>query len=258
MMTFLNKIKPSVARRAEAIGHFTDLKPNTLDFCEVFKPSATPAVIAEIKFASPSRGRIYPGSLDAVAIAGAYLASGAAALSILTEPTYFQGSIEYLRAVRDAFPNVPILLKDFVLSQAQITQSLAYGANAVLLIVAFLTEGCLRDLYNYAIALGLTPLIEVHDVDELNRALALNPKMIGINHRNLKTLEIDLDSSRSLIELIPSHIYRIAESGIDSRLQLDQMVARGFNGCLIGSHFMQNAHPGYALERMLLEHDDAR
>ncbi|OGT66686.1 MAG: indole-3-glycerol phosphate synthase [Gammaproteobacteria bacterium RIFCSPHIGHO2_12_FULL_45_9] len=234
-----------------------DVPLNTLDFCDAFNVQTIPAIIAEIKFASPSRGRIYHGALDALAIAGEYLAHGASALSILTEPEYFQGNIASIRAVRRAFPTAHILLKDFILSELQVAQALACGANAVLLIVAFLTEQRLRLLYEYALTLGLTPLIEVHDADELKKALALNPRMIGINHRNLNTLEIDLECSTSLIRMIPEGVYCVAESGIERKSHLDMMATRGFNGCLIGSSFMQHDHPGHALQHMISGDDDA-
>ncbi|MFI4919326.1 MAG: indole-3-glycerol-phosphate synthase [Legionellales bacterium] len=251
MNNFIETIKSSVLSRARAIQIEPDLTPNTLNFCDAFLSSTTPAIIAEIKFASPSRGRIYHGALDPVAIAGDYLSHGASALSILAEPEYFQGNIETIKAVRQAYPNAHILLKDFVLSQAQIAQGLMYGANAVLLIVAFLSPQQLRALYDYALSLGLTPLIEVHDLAELETALTLNPKLIGINHRNLSTLTIDLAVSDTLIKSIPNDVLVVAESGIETKKDLSTMVTRGFDGCLIGSHFMKQEQPGQALQQLL-------
>src|SRR3990167_6663679 len=185
MNNFIQDIKSSVHSRADHIRIEANLTPNILNFCDIFQTATIPAIIAEIKFASPSRGRIYQGNLDPVAIAGDYLSHGASALSILTEPEYFQGDIENIRVVRQAYPAAHILLKDFVLSKQQIAQGLLYGANAVLLIVAFLNPKLLRVLYDYALSLGLTPLIEVHDLAELETALTLKPKLVGINHRNL-------------------------------------------------------------------------
>ena len=251
MNNFIEHMKHSVSSRAAAITIKSNPRPNTLDFCEVFQTATTPAIIAEIKFASPSGGRIYPGTLDAVAIAGEYLSNGAAALSILTEPLHFQGSIDYLGAVRKAYPEAPLLLKDFVLSKAQITQALIYGANAVLLIVAFLSPSLLKELYDYATSLGLTALIEVHDLAELETACALNPRLIGINHRNLSNLSIDLQSSEALIKSIPKNIFVIAESGIETKADLETMIQRGFDACLIGSLFMKEQHPGQALQGFL-------
>lgn len=258
MTSFLEIMKNKVKTRVKNIHVHPELQPNTLDFCDIFKSPTKPTIIAEIKFASPSLKRIYQGTLDPVAIAAEYLAHGASALSILTEPDYFQGNIKFIRAVRDAFPKVHILLKDFILSRKQIAQGLEHGANAVLLIVAFLTPTRLRELYDYAQTLGLTPLIEVHDARELEIALALNPQLIGINHRNLKTLEIDLESSIPLMHKMPDHVYRIAESGLENKSQLNQMATRGFHGFLIGSQFMSHTHPGQALQHMLYGEHDAR
>ena len=253
MNNFIQTIKACVLSRADAIEMDTNVTPNTLNFCDIFSSSRTPAIIAEIKFASPSCGRIYQGDLDPVSIACDYLSHGASALSILTEPDYFQGNIETIRAVRQAYPNAHILLKDFVLSKAQIAQGLSYGANAVLLIVAFLSRQQLQSLYDYALSLNLTPLIEVHDLAELEIALTLKPKLIGINHRNLSTLTIDLTISDTLIKSIPNDVFVIAESGIQTQDDLKTMRKRGIDGCLIGSHFMQEKHPGSALQALLGE-----
>lgn len=256
MNNFIETIKASVRSRAASIQIETDLRRNTLNFCDLFQSSTHPAIIAEIKFASPSRGRIYQGNLDPVSIAGDYLSHGASALSILTEPDYFQGNIESIRAVRQAYPEAHILLKDFVLSKAQIAQALVYGANAVLLIVAFLNPKLLKTLYDYTLSLGLTPLIEVHDLAELETALALKPKLIGINHRNLNTLTIDLDVSDALVKFIPDDVFVIAESGIETKADLNTMVSRGMDGCLIGSRFMKTSDPGQSLQQLLGDHDE--
>lgn len=251
MNHFIQTMTDNVYSRIKSMPIEANVTQNELNFCDLFQSATTPAVIAEIKFASPSHGRIYPGTLDPIAIASEYLANGAKALSIITEPTFFQGTIETVAAVRTAFPTTPILLKDFVLSQQQIAQGLAYGANAVLLIVAFLTVQKLKLLYEYAQSQGLTPLIEVHTAAELEIALALNPKLIGINHRNLNTLSIDLDVSAALIQSIPSDVLVIAESGIQTKADLNTMACRNIHGCLIGSHLMKDPHPGQALKRLL-------
>ncbi|PJD94116.1 MAG: indole-3-glycerol phosphate synthase [Legionella sp.] len=256
MNNFIQTIKTSVRSRADSIQIEANLMLNTLNFCDIFQSSTIPAIIAEIKFASPSRGRIYQGNLDPVTIASDYLSHGASALSILTEPEYFQGNIESIRAVRQAYPETHILLKDFVLSKAQIAQGLLYGANAVLLIVAFLNPKLLKSLYDYTLSLGLTPLIEVHDLAELEIALALKPKLIGINHRNLSTLTIDLDISDTLIKSIPNDVFVIAESGIETKADLNTMVSRGVDGCLIGSCFMKETYPGHALQQLLEDNDE--
>ena len=256
MNNFIQTIKNSVRSRSDSIQIETNLIPNTLNFCDIFQRSRIPTIIAEIKFSSPSHGRIYPGDLDPVTIAGDYLSHGASALSILTEPEYFQGNIENIREVRRAYPKAHILLKDFVLSKAQIAQGLLYGANAVLLIVAFLSPKLLQSLYDYTLSLGLTPLLEVHNLVELEAALLLNPKLVGINHRNLSTLTIDLDMSNILIKSIPNDVFVIAESGIETQADLNMLLSRGVDGCLIGSCLMKAASPGQALQRLLEDHDE--
>jgi indole-3-glycerol phosphate synthase len=258
MSDFLAKIKTNVQARAESISVASNLKHNNLDFCQIFSGSNDPVIIAEIKFASPSRGRIYHGELEHIAIAKEYLNNGASALSILAEPDYFAGNVEYISDVRKTLPHAHILLKDFILTKAQIAQGLEYGANAVLLIVAFLSKKVLVELHEYAVSLGLTPIIEVHDMAELEVALELGPKVIGINNRNLKTLKIDLNTSRELIKFIPKHIYAICESGIKNNSEIEAMQKLGFSGFLIGSHFMEKKNPGKALGDMLLGAKNAR
>ena len=257
MSDFLAKIKTSVQARAESISVKNNLKHNDLDFCQIFTDSNDPVIIAEIKFASPSRGRIYHGPLEPTEVAKEYLSNGASALSILAEPDYFSGNIEYISDVRKTLPQANILLKDFILTKAQIAQALEYGANAVLLIVAFLNKQALIELHEYALNLGLTPIIEIHDLLELQIALELRPRVIGINNRNLKTLKIDLNTSRELIKFIPKHIYAICESGIQNKAEIEEMQRLGFSGFLIGSHFMEKESPGKALGDMLLGGKDA-
>ena len=254
MSHFLDKIRPDICKRVETLEIPKNLEVNHLDFCDIFKGSndqKKPTIIAEIKFASPSAGRIYTGPLSHQMIAASYLNGGASALSILAEPTYFQGDIQYIQDVRLENPKAHLLLKDFVLSKAQIAQGLLKGANAVLLIVAFLTPQDLKELYTYARSLGLTPLIEVHNEQELDMALDLNPQVIGINNRNLKTLAIDLNTSKELIQKIPSSIYAVCESGIQTTNQMKDMMDVGFSGFLIGSAFMKQLDPGKALELFL-------
>lgn len=251
MNNFITSMKESVISRVSTIKIPPHRAPSNLNFLDAFQEN--PTIIAEIKLSSPSAGPIYPGALDVPAIANSYLSNGAAALSILTEPLYFNGSIDYIRQVREAYPDAYILQKDFILSTAQIDQGLMYGANAILLIAGFLTPDTLRKLYEYTLSCGLTPLIEIHNLEELEMTLKLNPKLLGINHRNLDTLAIDLDISRTLIQSIPQEVTVIAESGIETKQDLATMIKRGFSGCLIGSHLMQDAYPGRALKQLLGE-----
>ena len=252
MSHFLEKIKSSVMQRVAHLPELGFIKPVELDFKDIFKRSS-PTILAEIKLASPSLGRIYHGNLDPVAIAKEYITAGAAALSVLTEPHYFDGNMVYLQEIRAAFPDVHLLLKDFVISKKQIAEGCRYGANAVLLIVALLDYSTLKALYEYAISLGMTPIIEVHDKDELEIALALSPAIIGVNNRDLTTLQVHLDTSKALIPYIPDDCFAICESGIENNAQMMTMLALGFDGCLVGSSLMSTNTPGYALQTLLRE-----
>lgn len=255
MSNFLNKIRPLVLERVQNIKSLeTNSTPAAgINFLDIFKQKE-PAIIAEIKFASPSQGNIYSGTLDHVAVAGSYLENGASALSVLAEPHYFKGNIEYIRDIRKAYPHCNILLKDFILDKRQIVQGKEYGANAILLIAAFLQPDQLKRLYHFILDLELTPLIEIHNSQELHSILSLNPKLIGINNRNLQSLKIDLDTSRNLIKDIPPSTYSICESGIDNKSQIQEMFALGFKGFLIGSSLMQTPDPGLALKTILQTH----
>ncbi|MCX7115790.1 MAG: indole-3-glycerol-phosphate synthase [Gammaproteobacteria bacterium] len=247
---FLTKMRTLVQDRVNTMTVPTTVPPNQLDFCQAFSSNQI-NIIAEMKFASPSRGVIYQGTLSPVEIAHSYLENGAAALSILTEPHYFKGHIDYLQAVRRAHPTANLLLKDFVLSEKQLIQAVMSGANGVLLIVAFLDVQLLQDLHQMALALGLTPIVEVHSLEELEIAVNLAPKIIGINNRNLKTLQIDLSISETLIQRVPQSAIVVCESGIESAEKMQAMRALGFNTFLIGSHFMKNTTPGVALQHLL-------
>lgn len=252
MNNFLNKIRPLVLERVRKI---EPLESNStpaveINFLDIFKQKE-PAIIAEIKFASPSQHNIYSGNLNHITIAGSYLKNGASALSVLTEPHYFKGNIEYIRDIRKAYPHCNILLKDFVLDEKQIIQGKEYGANAVLLIAAFLKSDQLKQLYYFALDLKLTPLIEINNSEELNSILPINPKLIGINNRDLQSLKIDLNTSRNLMQKIPKSTYTICASGIDNSVQIQEMLALGFNGFLIGSSLMQSPDPGMALKKLL-------
>ncbi len=207
-------------------------------------------IIAEIKFASPSAGVIFQ-DLTAIQVAQQYLDNGAAALSILTEPEYFNGNISYLRQIRSTFPDAYLLMKDFFMSEAQLLQARISGADAILLIVAMLSEQELQFLYHKTLELGLTPLIEVHTQQELTAALKLHPLLIGINNRDLHDLKIHLSHSTTLIQQIPKGIITISESGISEPEQLLYLKQLGFYGFLIGSHFMKTGTPGAALKKLL-------
>lgn len=202
-------------------------------------------VIAECKRRSPSRG-ILRARYDAAAIAAAYEAAGAAAISVLTEPAFFDGKLDHLRAVRQA-TTLPVLRKDFIVTDFQVLEARAVGADAVLLIVAALDDNALRQLIQVATSLGLAALVEIHDRAELVRALEANASMIGVNSRNLRTLDVQPELFDELILGIPSEVVAVAESGLKSAEDLRRLRAAGFDGFLIGERLMLDANPGQVL-----------
>jgi indole-3-glycerol phosphate synthase len=209
-------------------------------------------VIAECKRRSPSRGVIC-ADYDAAAIARGYAAAGAAAISVLTEPTFFDGSLHDLEAVCSAV-DVPVLRKDFVVAEYQLLEARAAGADAVLLIVAALSPRDLRSLAGRATALGLDALVEVHDADELRTALDAGAQIVGVNNRNLRTLDVDLHASVDLIAGMHAGVLPVSESGIATAQDLRRLHGLGYQAFLIGERFMIEAEPGKALERLLREH----
>lgn len=220
----------------------------------------TPGIhtLAEIKFKSPALGVLeQANAASAVDIAQAYLAGGTTAISVLTEPNYFHGHLDYLRAVRAAVPQALLLMKDFILEPYQIAEGLLAGADAILLIVSLLGRERTQSLLAYAQQLNLAVLVEVHDADELDIALALKANLIGINNRNLKTLDVNLQTSFDLIQPLDLSQYPntafISESGIQTAAEIRQLRAAGFSGFLIGSAFMSSPHPGRALATLIAE-----
>ena len=208
-----------------------------------------PAIIAEVKKASPSKG-IIRADFDPQRIATDYQSGGATCISVLTDQPYFKGHDEDLEAVRGVI-SLPVLRKDFMLTPYQIYESRALGADCVLLIMAALDDHAARDLYNLATDLGMDVLVEIHDEAELIRALALSPRMIGVNARNLKTLEVDREASFDLVTRIPAHIIRVAESGIGTREDLLSLHKAGFDAFLIGETFMQSHDIAASVKNML-------
>lgn len=194
-------------------------------------------IIAEVKKASPSKG-IIREDFDPVLIAQAYEKGGADALSILTEPHYFQGDKEYLGMIR-RYVGLPLLRKDFIVDKYQLVEALVYGADFVLLIAAALGRKELKELYDYALHLGLDVLVEVHDKSDLVKAMFAGANIIGINHRNLETFEMDMSLSEKLIPLIPNGKIIVAESGIDSHEIVVELSKIGADAFLVGEHFMR-------------------
>jgi indole-3-glycerol phosphate synthase len=223
------------------------------DFRQLFHSDAVSyPVIAEVKLASPSQGPIAP-QLDPVRVADDYLQNGATALSVLTEPEFFQGDVRYLTEIRASHPSAALLMKDFFLDEYQLYQALAAGADAVLVIVAMLGEEHSARLIKKARELGLTPLVEVHNREELAIALRLGADLIGINSRNLKTMAISLETILELLSVIPAGHTVIGESGIRTTHDLDRLKAAGCHGFLVGTHLMATGQPGQALATLLGE-----
>ena len=211
-----------------------------------------PSIIAEIKFSSPSEGAINKGN-NPLEIAKEYLLSGASALSVLTEPKFFGGSLEYIQRIRQKYPQAKILMKDFIIHESQLLQGLIHGADAVLLIVALLSTEELTSLYEKTVSLGLTPLVEVHNQAEFKIALNMSANLIGVNNRNLKTLKVDLQVSKDLAKNVSGKITLISESGIKNASTLQELRAYGYHGFLIGTQFMKSPSPGQALQKMIKE-----
>lgn len=210
---------------------------------------ALPRIIAECKRRSPSRGVLRP-DYDPVAIATAYEKAGAAAISVLTEPTFFDGTLDHLQAVRGAV-GIPVLRKDFVVSEYQLLEARAAGADAVLLIVAALDSRALAALHGRAVALGLDVLVEVHSADELSIAADAGARIVGVNNRNLRTLEVDVTASESLAARMPGGMVTVSESGLQTAADLMRLRQLGCDAFLIGERFMTAVDPGQALRALL-------
>ncbi|KIM10949.1 MAG: indole-3-glycerol phosphate synthase [Sulfuricurvum sp. PC08-66] len=194
-------------------------------------------IIAEVKKASPSKGVIRE-DFDPLRIGQAYERGGANAISVLTEPHYFQGNIEYLSWLR-RYVSLPILRKDFIVTQYQIMEALVYGADFLLLIATALSLKELKSLLEYSRMLGMEPLVEIHDKSDLTKAIAAGSEIIGINHRNLATFEMDMSLSAKLIPMIPNGKIIVAESGITTHEQVRELNAIGVDAFLVGEHFMR-------------------
>ena len=206
------------------------------------------AVIAEVKKASPSKGLIRK-DFDPAAIARSYEAGGAACLSVLTDVDFFQGSNAYLGEARAAC-RLPVIRKDFIIDPYQVYEARMIGADAILLIVAALEDGPMIEMANLAHELGMDVLVEVHDIDELERALQTDCQLIGVNNRNLRTFEVSLDTSLELKSAMPGDRIMVTESGIASREDVARMRGAGIHTFLVGESFMRQPDPGVALKAM--------
>lgn len=212
-------------------------KGDVRDFAGVLRKPAI-ALIAEVKKASPSKGVLLE-NFDPLAIGRCYAENGASAISVLTDETFFQGHLDYLRDVRVAV-HVPCLRKDFVIDPYQVYQARAVGADAVLLIVMALADGQLRDLAQLIAELGMTALVEVHDEAELARALSAGARVVGVNNRNLKTFSVDLAITRAVARQCPPDVLLVAESGISTPEDVAQMAEYGASAVLVGETLVKS------------------
>jgi indole-3-glycerol phosphate synthase len=196
------------------------------------------ALIAEVKKASPSAG-VLCKDFDPVRIAKAYEAAGASCLSVLTDEKFFQGSLDSLRQIRAAV-KLPLLRKDFIIDERQILEAIEWGADAILLIVAILSDEQLQKFHSLAVEAGLAALVEVHDGEELDRALKISPALVGVNNRNLKTFKVDLGTTEQLASRITHHgLLLVAESGIRTRADAERLKRCGANAILVGESLMR-------------------
>jgi indole-3-glycerol phosphate synthase len=210
--------------------------------------SGAAAVIAEVKKASPSKG-VIRADFQPAQIARSYAAGGAACLSVLTDVDFFQGADAYLREARAACA-LPVLRKDFTIDPYQVYEARVLGADCILLIVAALEDQALAELSGLAMELGMDVLVEVHDIDELERALQVPVPLVGINNRNLRTFEVSLDATLQMKDAVPSDRLLVTESGIHSRDDVQRMRSAGVHAFLVGEAFMRAPEPGVELARL--------
>jgi indole-3-glycerol phosphate synthase len=223
--------------------------PPARDFEGALRGAVPPALIAEVKRASPSAGAIAEDA-NASVLARAYEAGGATAVSVLTEPRHFHGSLSDLQAVRSSV-SIPVLRKDFVVHPAQIIESRAAGADAVLLIVASLTDPELRALLEACGDVGLAPLVETHSDDDLRRALETEATVIGVNARDLESLEVDVEGALARLARVPPERLGVLESGVSRRTDVDAALAAGASAILVGEALMRADDPARAVRKLL-------
>lgn len=245
-------VREDLAARQASVSEATllleaDTRPAPMDPMPAFGAPGL-SVIAEVKRRSPSKGDL-AAIPDPAALAGEYAAGGADAISVLTEQRRFDGSLADLRAVRAAVPT-PLLRKDFIVSDYQLLEARAAGADLVLLIVAALDDATLRDLYDRARQLGLTVLVEVHDEAEIDRALAIGARLIGVNARNLKTLEVDPAVFGRLVSRLPDEVVKVAESGVGGVADARRYAEEGADVVLVGEALVKDGDPRAAVAAM--------
>lgn len=259
--TILARKREEIAERGarvplvDLVAQATDAPP-TRGFAAALQATIAdgdPAVIAEVKRASPSKGLIRP-DFHPAEIAVSYEFGGASCLSVLTDVDFFQGADDYLRQARDAC-TLPVLRKDFTIDPYQVYEARALGADCILLIVSALDDTRLADLSGLAMQLGLDVLVEVHDIDELERALQVPVPLVGINNRNLRTFEVSLENTLSMKNAVPRDRLLVTESGIHTPEDVGLMRSNGVNSFLVGERFMRAEEPGEALRQLFFGHE---
>jgi indole-3-glycerol phosphate synthase len=242
----LSRLREMGMTRLETLA-YAARKPR--DFLSNFHESRTVPIIAEIKKAAPS-WKGFRKNVDVKNVAGIYESYGAAAISVLTDSLFFGGSIDDLSSAAEKVA-IPILRKDFMIGVEQVFEARAAGADAVLLIVAILDDDTLKELFETTTRLGMIPLLEIHNENEVSRAVRLNPQLIGINNRNLKTLEVNLEVSERLRKMIPHDVTVVAESGIADEADIKRLLEAGIDGFLIGTTLMKSPDPGKTLHSLV-------
>lgn len=249
--SIIEGVREDLAKRRKSLGQLHDemsQAPAPLDAHPVLKGDVM-KVIAEVKRSSPSKGSL-SAIADPAALAEQYQIAGASVISVLTEERRFKGSLADLTAVRSRV-SIPILRKDFMVDEYQFFEARAHGADLVLLIVAALAKSQLRDFYDLATDLGMAVLIEVHTADELERAMEISPRIIGVNSRNLKTLEVNPSAFAELIPRIPNEVIRVAESGISRRADVEFAQSHGADAILVGEALVTSADANLAMRSLL-------
>jgi len=249
--SIISGVREDLAKRRRSLNELHEAMAQAappLDAQLVFQKGAM-SVIAEVKRSSPSKGALSAIS-DPAALAEQYQAAGASVISVLTEERRFKGTLEDLDAVR-AKVTIPVLRKDFMVDEYQFFEARAHGADLVLLIVAALAKSQLRDFYDLAAELGMAALIEVHTADELERAMEISPRIVGVNSRNLKTLDVDSAAFADLLPRIPEDVIRVAESGISLRSDVEYAQRFGADAILVGEALVTSENPTLAMRTLL-------
>ena len=249
--SIIEGVREDLAKRRKSLGQLHDemsQAPAPLDAHPVLKGDVM-KVIAEVKRSSPSKGSL-SAITDPAGLAEQYQIAGASVISVLTEERRFKGSLADLTAVRSRV-SIPILRKDFMVDEYQFFEARAHGADMVLLIVAALAKNQLRDFYDLATEMGMAVLIEVHTADELERAMEISPRIVGVNSRNLKTLEVNPAAFAELIPRIPNEVIRVAESGISRRADVEFAQSHGADAILVGEALVTSADANLAMRSLL-------